>query len=97
MATVLKRPEAEADLFLIWERVSLDSPDAAGRLLDWLAESFDLLATQPLMGRERSELASKLRSFVSGRHVIFYMTHEEGIDIVRVLDGRQDVEREFER
>lgn len=95
MGTVLKRPEAEVDPFLIWERVSLDNPDAADRTLDGLEESFKLLATQPLMGRERFELAPQLRSFVSGRYVIFYVPLINSIDLVRVLDGRQDVGREF--
>ena len=97
MPTVFKRPEAEADLFLLWERVSLDSPDNADRVLDRLAESFDLLATQPLVGRARPELAPQLRSFVSGRYVIFYAPYRSGIDVIRVLDGRQDIQGEFER
>ena len=74
----------------MWERVSLDSPDAADRALDRLAESFDLLAAQPLMGRARPELAPQLRSFVPGRYVIFYVPYRNGIDVVRVLDGRQE-------
>ena len=74
----------------MWERVSLDSPDADDRVLDRLAESFDLLAAQPLMGRARPELAPQLRSFVPGRYVIFYVPYGNGIDVVRVLDGRQE-------
>ena len=96
MPTVFKRSEAETDLFLIWERLSLDSPDAADRVLDKLEASFDLLTTQPLMGRERPELAPGLRSFVAGRYVIFYLPYGNGVDVVRVLDGRQDIRREFE-
>lgn len=95
MPVVLKRPEAELDLFLIWERVSLDNPEAADRTLDQLDEKCKLTATQPLMGRERPELAPQLRSFVTGRYVIFYLPLENGIDLVRVLDGRQDIRREF--
>ena len=68
---VLKRPEAEVDLFLIWERISLDSPDAADRVLDGPEETFALMATQPLMGRERPELAPRLRSLASGRYIVF--------------------------
>lgn len=50
MPRVLRRPEAELDLFLIWEHISLDNPDAADRILDQLEAEFDLMATQPLMG-----------------------------------------------
>ena len=95
MPVVLKRPQTELDLFFIWERVSLDNADTADRILDGLEERFNLVATQPLMGRERPELVPKLRSFVAGRYVIFYLPLEDGIDIVRVLDGRQDIGREF--
>lgn len=96
MPVVLKRPAAELDLFFIWERISLENPDAADRVLDQLEEKFNLMATQPLMGRERPELAPQLRSFVSGRYVIFYLPLEDGINIIRVLGGRQDMKREFE-
>ena len=96
MPTVLKRPDAELDLFFIWERVSLDNPNRADHVLDFLEEKFDLLATQPLMGRERPELTpSRLRSFVAGRYIVFYLPLADGINIVRVLDGRQDIRREF--
>ena len=95
MPTVLKRSQALSDLFLIGERISLDDPAAADRILDRLEERFQLMATQPLMGRERPELIPKLRSFVSDHYVIFYFPLEDGIDILRVLDGRQDVQQEF--
>lgn len=95
MPRVLRRPEAELDLFLIWEYISLDNPDAADRILDQLEAEFDLMATQPLLGRKRPELAPQLRSFAYGRYVIFYLLLDDGIDLVRVLDGRQDVESIF--
>ncbi len=69
----LRRPEAELDLFLIWEHISLDNPDAADRILDQFEAEFDLMATHPLMGRERPELVPQLRSFAYGRYVIFYL------------------------
>ena len=51
MPTVFKRSQALTDLFLIGERISLEDPDAADRILDQLEEKFNLIATQPLMGR----------------------------------------------
>ena len=47
------------------------------------------------MGRERPELVKTLRGFVSGNYVIFYFLLEDGKDILRVMDGRQDIGREF--
>lgn len=95
MPRVLRRPEAELDLFLIWEHISLENLNAADRTLDQLEAEFNLMATQPLMGRERPELAPQLRSFAYGHYVIFYLPLDDGINLVRVLDGRQDVESIF--
>ncbi len=92
MPTVVIRPAADVDLLLIWDFIARDNPSAADNYLRWLADRFDLLATQPLMGKAREELKPKLRSFVVGRHIIFYMPFEEGIAVERVLAGPQDSE-----
>ncbi|CAN5479562.1 hypothetical protein BH24DEI1_BH24DEI1_07390 [soil metagenome] len=95
MPTVVIRPAADVDLLLIWDFIARDNPSAADNYLRWLADRFDLLATQPLMGKAREELKPKLRSFVVGRHIIFYMPFEEGIAVERVLAGPQDSESIF--
>jgi plasmid stabilization system protein ParE len=38
-----------------------------------------------------------LRSVVVGTHLIFYTVGPERINIVRVIDGRMDVDEEFQR
>lgn len=73
MARVSRRPLAAADLLDIWDHIAEDSLDEADRWVDRLEEKLDLLATQPLMGRSREELAPGLRSFPFRRYVIFYM------------------------
>ncbi|HEV3186032.1 MAG TPA: type II toxin-antitoxin system RelE/ParE family toxin [Xanthobacteraceae bacterium] len=55
-----------------------------GRLVDW-----------PLSGRSREELASGLRSMVVRPHVVFYRVIGRQIEIVRVLDGRRDLDAIF--
>lgn len=50
----------------------------------------------PIIGRERSELFPGLRSFVVGRHVVFYRRFGNGVEIVRVLDGARDLPPLFE-
>ena len=72
-----------------------DSLDQADRWIDKLDEKFGILATQPLMGRAREELAADLRSFPFGRYVIFYMPVQDGIDVVRVLHSARDVDAAF--
>ena len=72
-----------------------DSAAAADRWVDTLDEKFNLIATQPLIGRAREELAASLRSFPFGRYVIFYVPIEDGIDVVRVLHSARDIDAVF--
>ena len=54
---------------------------------------FETLSTQPVMGRERPELADDLRSFPIGRYVVYYQPWPDGVDVVRVLHAARDVTR----
>ncbi|MET4716406.1 plasmid stabilization system protein ParE [Bradyrhizobium japonicum] len=50
-----------------------------------------MLVENPLAGRERQELRDSLRSFPVGNYVIFYVPLPDGVEIVRVMHGRQDI------
>ena len=63
MARVLRRPQATEDIAGIWDQIADDDLAAADRWLDRLDRQLRLLATQPLMGRARNELAEGIRSF----------------------------------
>ena len=95
MARVTRRPLAAADIPEIWDHFAEDSLAQADRWVDKLDEKFNRLATQPLFGRARDELAADLRSSPFGRYVIFYAPIEDGIDVVRVLHGARDVDAVF--
>jgi len=64
MPRVLRRPQAAEDIAEIWDYIAEDNLDAADRWVDRLDEQFQLLATQPLMGRACDELAPDIRSSV---------------------------------
>jgi toxin ParE1/3/4 len=51
-----------------------------------------LLEDFPMAGRVRDEIRPGLRSTVSGPHLIFYHVSERRPLIVRILDGRRDIE-----
>jgi toxin ParE1/3/4 len=85
--------EAIRDLDHIWYSLAKDSEAAAARLLDRFYEVFVTLARQPRMGRERSDIAPQIRSFVVDDYLIFYEVDSSGVRIARVWDGRQDPER----
>ncbi len=55
------------------------------------------LAIFPFIGRERSSLFTGLRGLIVGGHLVFYLVGSDTITIVRVIDGRMDVEEEFQR
>ncbi len=93
---VLLRPLAKIDVSEIWDYIAEDSLNAADDWIDRLDEKFQLLATQPLMGRVREELLPHLRSFGHGSYVIFYLPLTNGIDVVRVLHAARDIPALFD-
>lgn len=95
MARVTRRPQAETDILDIWAYIAADSIAEADRWIDRLDRSLATWATQPKMGREREELAVGVRSLPFGRYVVFFVTMEDGIDVVRVLHSSQDIEQRF--
>ena len=95
MARITRRPLAAADILDIWEYIAEDSIEQADRWVEMLDEKFKLIATQPLMGRTRTELAANVRSFPFGRYVIFYEPIEDGVDVVRVLHSARDIDAVF--
>jgi toxin ParE1/3/4 len=92
---VSRRPLAALDVLDIWDHIADDNVAAADRWVDELDAAFSRLATQPMMGRARPELAPDLRSFPFGRYVIYYVPLSDGIDVVRVLHSARDVDGPF--
>ncbi|WP_295849355.1 type II toxin-antitoxin system RelE/ParE family toxin [Tardiphaga sp.] len=67
----------------------------ARQLLDDFTRRFDDLRRFPMMGRSRSDLRPDLRALLIENYIAFYFVEPEQIVIVRVLDGRMNVEQEF--
>jgi toxin ParE1/3/4 len=87
-----KSPQAEIDVTSIWDYVAADSTKAADALIDRIERAFDMLAETPFAGRARVDLAKNLRSFPVGSYVIFYVPVPDGVEVVRVMNGRQDID-----
>jgi toxin ParE1/3/4 len=92
VATVVRRPLAALDILDVWDHIADDDMAAADRWVDELDTAFSRLATQPMMGRARPELATDLRSFPFRRYLIFYLPLPDGIDVVRVLHSARAVD-----
>ena len=89
-------PSAEVDLDEIWEYIARESPENADRFIDRVYQACqESLAFNPHMGRSREELAPALRSLILDEYVVFYRPAEHGVDVVRVLHGRRDIESLF--
>ncbi len=96
MATILKKPLAQADLLDIWNFIANDSFEKADRLLQTIDSQLHMLASNPRMGRKRDSLAPNLRSFPVGNYLIFYRSINQGIEVIRVLHGARDIQNLFE-
>jgi toxin ParE1/3/4 len=61
--------------------------------LGMLDASFQQLASNPLTGKDCSDIRNGYRKFNAGSHVIFYRQQSgDTIEIVRILHGRMDCE-----
>lgn len=90
------KPLAEEDLMKIWDYLAeTQSEEQAEAYLLKLELQLELLLSQPYMGRSAEELRPQLRRFPFQQHVVFYQPIAQGIEIIRVLHGSQDVERNF--
>jgi toxin ParE1/3/4 len=87
-----KREQVDVDLDSIWSFIAADNVDAAHRQINRIGEVFEMLVQNPRAGRERPDIQRDLRSFPVGSYVIFYVSLPDGIEVVRVMHGRQDID-----
>ncbi|QQO18691.1 type II toxin-antitoxin system RelE/ParE family toxin [Bradyrhizobium diazoefficiens] len=88
-----KAPQADLDLDSIWEFIASDSIRAAEKQIERIGDILEMLVENPA-GRERRELRADLRSFPVGNYVIFYIPLHDGIEVIQVMHGRQDINAE---
>ena len=87
------RPRACRDLDGIWAyTVQTWGLAQAKTYLRALNRAFKTLAKNPELGRRQDEVYEGLRVYPSGKHLIFFFATEKGIDIVRVLHERMDIQ-----
>ena len=92
MAALRYTASAENDLLEAWLFIADDNPAAADRVVEAIDQDAHLLLAQPLMGRERPELAAGLRSWpTSTRYTLYYFADASGIIIARVLHHARDI------
>lgn len=101
MINLYIRPAASEDIDEIIDYLVGESVPAAQGFVKDLQKCFDLLAENPKIGapREyRSTALSGMRMFPLKKfstYLVFYLSDEQTIDVVRVLHGQRDIERLF--
>ena len=91
--TLTWRPAASADVAAILDYyIESAGVHTAVKLLRKIEDTSHVLEEYPFAGKLRSEVYLGLRSFPVGMHVIFYHVTNTSVEVVRVLDGRQDID-----
>jgi toxin ParE1/3/4 len=88
--------KAATDLLQIYRYVAERNPQAAESIVAEIDRKLAHLSYFPLSGRDRSPLHPGMRSVVASPYAIFYVVTDRVL-IVRILDGRRDIDAEFSR
>jgi toxin ParE1/3/4 len=71
-------------------------PATAERIVNEVHQLANLIASQPHMGTARPEFGETCRVFsFEKRWVILFRPSDDGVDILRFVDGRRDYDRLF--
>lgn len=89
-------PEALNDLSNIWDYYArVAGATTADKLFRDIRGVVTTLEEHHFSGRARDEVRSGLYSFATSPHVVFYRVVDDRPEIVRVLDGRRDIDEIF--
>ena len=93
---LLWSPEALSDLDEIWDYYAkVAGQQAADGIVRRIDGACGLLQEHPFAGRARDEVRAGLRSIAASPYVVFYRVNDDVAEIVRVLDGRRDLDEIF--
>ena len=90
MQVVVTEP-AEIDLADIWQWIAEDHPLNAERYVAFLESKCQSLAKFPRVGRPREDLGPECRGLNVDAFIIVYRIRNKTVQVLRVLDGRQDL------
>lgn len=93
MKALVFSPAAQADIEDIWD-YSADNwgLDQADRYTDEIRDACQALAADRKRGRV-ADVRSGYLKLSSGSHMIYFRDHGDRLEIMRILHGKQDVER----
>jgi toxin ParE1/3/4 len=82
---------ASRDLSAIVDYFAGENIEAGERLLQTFNQKCQQLVSFPNLGREYNNLRPGLRGLPLNGHIILYQTIDDGIEIVRVVNGKRDL------
>ncbi|MGK7921217.1 MAG: type II toxin-antitoxin system RelE/ParE family toxin [Trichodesmium sp.] len=92
---IVIRPKASHDLDEQFAYIAEDNIDAALRFFDATRETISQLAKMPGVGSplQNSSLAGLRKRAVKGlnKHLIFYLTQDDCIEVVRILNAARNL------
>lgn len=97
MKKLVRTSRAELDLVDIGLALTRYGMDVAERALDLIERRCEVLRQFPYGGEACPQFGEQMRWYPAGNYIIFYRPDDEGVQIVRVLDGRRDLRRAFWR
>jgi toxin ParE1/3/4 len=93
MPPIRRSRDADDDILAIWDYIDLVNPSAARRWVDAIFQRWTILSDHPYAGEAREELGPGARVLVYRHYVIVYEVRPEEVVILRVFDGRRDLQR----
>ena len=90
---------AREELHQIHDYIAQFEYESALRLIRRIEERFELLADYPYLGVARPEFGATHRSFVvdGTDYIIIYRPVVDGVDILHIRHGSQDLRRLFDK
>jgi toxin ParE1/3/4 len=91
MAKLSRTSRADQDLVRIWSDIAIYDERAADRAMDLIRRRCEVLLRFPRGGEACPQFGIEVRWYPAGNYVIFYRPDDEGIQVLRVIDGRRDL------
>lgn len=83
---------ADRDIEQIWKFIARDSITAATKVEDDIQAAMKLLASQPMMGHQRKDIADpRYRFWPVYSYIIAYRIDANTLIVVRVIHGARDM------
>ena len=89
---VLRTRSYEEDLHRIWSYIADRSPQAADRIVRRIESRVDGLREFPNVGETQPQFGANCRRVIVGNYLVFYLAHDDRVEVLRVLHGARRIE-----